>query len=270
PTDLRALAGEFNEMAAELESHERGRVAQMEEARRIQANLLPAGLPSVANLAFAADYRPAEHVAGDLYDVFPLPDGKTAIAVLDVAGHGISAALLTGVVKMSLHRRMAECDDPAEALARVNHDLLACIPSDRFVTACLGVWNPRDRTWTYASAGHPEGVLISGAKDTRLVATGLPLGIMPDVEWSRRVVPLSPGDRLFIYTDGVTDAGAPRNALGVTGLVTKLSESAGMPLKEQVTSLMDAAAHRNGNAPSDDLTLIAFEVLPEVIPSQAS
>ena len=262
PPELRDLASRFNSMAAELERHERDRTAELEKARQIQANLLPASIPSVPGLSLVADYRPAEHVAGDLYDIFELPSGKTAIVVLDVAGHGVSAALLTGVVKMSLHRRLAEQDDISQAIELVNSDLLACVSDDKFVTLCLGTWDPGEGVWTYCAPGHPGGVLLSGGEARTLEPTGPLLGVVSEAEWSACAHRLSPGDRVFLYTDGLYEAGAPAHKLGQSGLEDILMRSAEMDLSDQIALVMDDAAQRVTGADADDITIVGFEVRP--------
>ena len=157
PSEIRLLAGEFNLMAEELERHEHGRTATLERAKEIQANLLPTSMPTLHGLSVATEYRPVEHVAGDLYDVFELSGGRMAFVILDVAGHGITAALLTGVVKMSLHRRLAEQDDPAAAICLVNEDLLRCVSDGQFVTACVSVWEPGSRRGPTVGPAIPAG-----------------------------------------------------------------------------------------------------------------
>jgi len=256
--DLRALALRFNAMAEAMEAHERARTAELERARAIQAGLLPRGLPQAPGLQFAAAYRPAAHVAGDLYDVFRLPSGRTAVAVFDVAGHGISAALLTGFVKMGLHWRLTESPGPARALEALNADLVA---GRRFVTACVGVWDADGRTWTYASAGHPGGMLFRNSAAERLSSTGPPLGVVETAVWDERTVSLGPGARLFLYTDGILDAGAPANVLGEEGLERLLTDDASGDLPGQVRRILEAVAVRSAGSIQDDATILAMQVM---------
>jgi len=269
PSDLRNLTRELNVMAGELERHDHARLAELERAREIQANLLPTSLPAVPGLTVIADYQPAKHVAGDLYDIFELPDGRTAIAILDVAGHDISAALLTGVVKMSLHRRLAERTDPAEAMALVNGDLLACISNGQFVTACVGLWDGRERRWTYCSAGHPGGVHLAQSGVVALDSTGPLLGVLPDAQWTARQIDLLPGDRLFLYTDGIVEAGLGDRALGQSGLERAIIDSASMPLRQQVEAIMAEARRHNLDHLMDDMTVVALEAVGQPTPALA-
>ena len=260
PSEIRLLADEFNLMAEELERHEHRRTAELERAKQIQANLLPASMPSLRGLSMAAEYRPIEHVAGDLYDVFELPGGRIAFVILDVAGHGITAALLTGAVKMSLHRRLAERDDPASAISLVNEDLLRCVSDGQFVTAYVGVWKPEDRTLTYCGAGHPGGLALSGDTVKSMPSTGPLLGVIADATWSSDVLHMSVGDELFLFTDGVVDAGAPEDRLGEKGLVALLKNIQNLPLADQVKRVMEETYGRDHNSPADDRTIIALKV----------
>ena len=260
PSEIRLLAGKFNSMAEELERHEHQRTAELERARQIQANLLPTSMPSLRGLSMAAEYCPIEHVAGDLYDVFELPEGRTAFVILDVAGHGITAALLTGVVKMSLHRRLAERDDPAEAISLVNEDLLRCISDGQFVTVCVGVWNAEDQTWTYCAAGHPGGLALSDDAIKSMPSTGPLLGVIPEATWSSDVLQMSVGDEIFLFTDGVVEAGAPDDRLRETGLMALLAQVKSLPLADQVKRVMEETYGRDHGSPADDRTIIALKV----------
>ncbi|MHC4192580.1 MAG: PP2C family protein-serine/threonine phosphatase [Planctomycetota bacterium] len=263
PADFRFLASEFNVMSEQLENHERNRIAELEQARHIQTNLLPTSTPIVAGLALASEYMPAEHVAGDLYDIVELSYDRTAFVVLDVCGHGISAALLTGVVKMSLHRRLAEEHNLSRAMELVNSDLLSCVPEGRFVTVCVGVWNSSEGSWTYCAAGHPGGVLVSMGKARPLESTASLLGVLPDADWPTNTVSLSPGDRLFLYSDGVVEAGAAGGESEDFGLERVLLKGMDLGLTEQVATVTAEVARRAAGKNRDDATILAFEVLPE-------
>ena len=168
----------------------------------IQKHLLPTKIPRVEGLKIEAKYRPAGLVAGDLWDVFRLPSGKTAVTILDVSGHGIGAALLTGVVKMSLNWRLGEEENPAKAISNVNNDILSCMSDsdEQFVTVIVGVWNPQDTSWTYCAAGHAGGLLQTGHQVCNLSATGPLLGVFVGAQWEDKEIKMSKGDKLFLYS----------------------------------------------------------------------
>jgi HAMP domain-containing protein len=265
PAEFHFLANEFNIMSEQLEKHELSRIAELEQARNIQMNLLPASNPTVTGLTIAAEYRPAEHVAGDLYDIFKLADAKTAFAVLDVCGHGISAALLTGVVKMSLHRRLTEEDNLSRAMELVNSDLLSCVLQGRFVTACVGIWNSDDHTWTYCAAGHPGGMLVSNGRAQSLNSTAPLLGVLSDADWATDIIRLSSGSKLFLYSDGVVEAGVADGRMEDFDLEKTLLQNMDSRLIEQVAAVMAEATCNTTVQSMDDATIVAFEVLPEPV-----
>jgi serine phosphatase RsbU (regulator of sigma subunit) len=250
-------------MAEERHKHERDRMAELQRAREIQANLPPTSLPHVAGLTVVADYRPAAHVAGDLYDVFELPNGRTAMAILDVVGHGVIAALLTSVVKMSLRYHLEETSDTGMALAFVHQDLLGCTSEAQFVTTCVGLWDRTERTWTYSAAGHPGGVLLAKGEIHYLSSTGGLLGVFPESRWRSETIRLRSGDRLFLYTDGVTEAGAPARSLGTLGLGDALRKSSHLSCADQISLVLDQAETLWSSEPADDMTMVALEVPAE-------
>ena len=263
PADFRLLADEFNSMSEQLERYEHNRIAELEQARHIQANLLPVTRPAISGLHIATEYRPAQHVAGDLYDIFNLSHSRTGIAILDVCGHGISAALLTGVVKMSLHHRLAEKDDLTQAMKLVNDDLLACTPEGQFVTACVGVWNQEDQSWTYCAAGHPGGLLLTRNHTESLESTAPLLGVLAGTDWPANAVRLSPGDRVFLYTDGVVETGLAEGEVEDYNLEKVLNDCVDLNLSEQVATIMAGTIRRSSGEIKDDATIVALEVLPK-------
>lgn len=262
PHDMHFVAREFNSMAEQLESHEHERLTELERARRIQANLLPKPELRARGLTIAAAYRPAEHAAGDLYDVFELSDERTAIVVLDVSGHGVSSAMLTGVLKVALHWRLTEHMDLATAMREVNRDLLVCTSDEHFATACVGIWEPAYGRWTYCAAGHPGGVFLRNGKPVELPSTGFLLGALPVGEWSVESITLSPGDRVFLYTDGVVEAEVHGQPFGFDGLAAVLRRTAHERLHEQTQAVIRAVTPINGDRLRDDMTLFAFQFDP--------
>lgn len=177
----------------------------------------------------------------------------------------IVTAVLTGVVKMSLHRRLAETDDLSEAMRLVNDDLIACVPEGHFVTACVGVWNQRDQSWTYCAAGHPGGLLLTQNHTKSLESTASLLGVFGGTDWPTNAVKLSPGDRVFLYTDGVVEAGLAEGKVEPYDLEKVLNNFIDLSLSEQIATIMAETTRRSSGRIKDDATIVAFEVLPEPI-----
>lgn len=262
PNEIRTLERAFNSMAAELERLRHEETADLDRARQVQRNLMPAVIPPIPGLSVVALFRPAQDVAGDLYDVLDLPGGRKAFALIDVSGHGIAAALLTGVVKMSLQRRLVEFSDPAQAVRAANDDLLKCSTTGSFVTACVGVYDPAGRTWAWCAAGHPGGILLHEGRTTALATTGALLGVMADGEWKSEKLTLGEGDRVFLYTDGVTEAGRGDSGSGLERVLGILRDHRDATIEGMLRAVADNALIQCADSACDDITLLGIEVLP--------
>jgi phosphoserine phosphatase RsbU/P len=182
-------------------------------AREIQTWLLPGAAPQIPGLTVAYATRPANTVAGDYYDVFPRPgrtneDNRVVIAVADVAGKSIPAAMLMATFQASL-KTLSTAQVPLTELAS-NMNRYACSNSQgglRFTTAFLAEYDPVRRTIDYINAGHNNPILRrSSGQIERLSVGGLPFGIMPEAKYEAGAVTLAPGDWLVIFTDGLVEA----------------------------------------------------------------
>jgi len=182
-------------------------------AREIQTWLLPGAPPQIPGLAIAYATRPANTVAGDYYDVFPRPgrtpeDNRVVLAVADVAGKSIPAAILMATFQASLKTLSTAQVALPELAANMNR--YACQNSQgglRFTTAFLAEYDPVHRTLHYINAGHNNPILRrANGQIERLDVGGLPYGIMPEVKYESAAVTLAPGDWLIIFTDGVVEA----------------------------------------------------------------
>jgi serine phosphatase RsbU (regulator of sigma subunit) len=204
--DREAARRQAERRVLTLEAEERRVREEMEIARRVQQSLLPMAAPAHPGLTLATLSYPAREVGGDVYDLIKLPDGRLLVAVADVCGKGVPAALLAVAVQQGI--RQFAGPEPAAVLAGVNRLLLDNIPEEMFVTAACAVIDPGDGTASAAVAGHPPPLWWeTGAQRlTPIGARGLPLGLLPD--WSGRTERwrLTPGDALILYTDGVLDA----------------------------------------------------------------
>lgn len=182
-------------------------------AKEIQAWLLPASPPAVSGLQIAFATRPANTVAGDYYDVFPRPSASSSgetflIAVADVAGKSIPAAMLMATFQASLKTLCTTPGSLVELVARMN--AYACSNSQngrRFTTAFIAEYDPASRTLTYINAGHNNPILRRQAGSIeRLLVGGVPLGILENAPYESGSVTLQSGDWLVIFTDGVVEA----------------------------------------------------------------
>jgi len=241
----------------------------LEIARDIQKWLLPATPPEVPSLAIAFATRPANTVAGDYYDVFARPatasgEPSFLIAVADVAGKSIPAALLMATFQASLKTLSTTPCSLAELIAGLNH--YACTNSQsglRFTTAFLAEFGPISRALTYINAGHNTPILRrrSGAIE-RLTNGGLPLGIMADAPYQSGNVTLQPGDWLVVFTDGVIEAMNDRgDEYGEDRLLQVLSAGAATTPDELLRRMMGDLDVFVGATPQhDDVTCMLIKV----------
>ena len=211
---------------------------QLGVARRIQEGLLPTIL-SVPGLEAAARIRFCLEVAGDFYDVVPLRDGRILLAIGDVAGKGVGAALLMSNAQASL-RAMKNTGLPlGDTVAEINSLVFQITPDDVFITLFAAIYDPRTRLLVYVNAGHNPPLLHSpGAPARQLDEGGLLLGVEPAARYRQGQAILSPGDLVLMYTDGVTEA---RGAQGSSGGAGGLDDEYGLARLERILPELDSA-----------------------------
>ena len=179
-------------------------------ARKIQASILPAGIPKQERLQILASYHPMTAVAGDLYDFIPVDAHRVGVLIADVTGHGVPAAMIAAMVKMAVQTVVPAANSPSDVLQGLNR-MLTEQPSDHFVTAAYLFVDTENHTARYSAAGHPPLLLTRNGTFQRIESNGLVFGVLPHAEYPVREIQLSPGDRLILYTDGVVE---PENANG--------------------------------------------------------
>jgi sigma-B regulation protein RsbU (phosphoserine phosphatase) len=209
------LAIEVAELAHSLaaEAAQRERVnREMEIAREVQERLFPQEMPEIAGATIAGHCRPALGVGGDYYDVFTLEDGRLGLAIGDVSGKGIAAALLMASLRASL--RGVSLDTPrdfAKLMDKVNRLVYEASASNRYATFFFAAYDPAARRLDCVNAGHnPPVVLRCGADGKaeviRLEADGPVVGLLPLAPYTEQSVALQPGDLLVMFTDGISEA----------------------------------------------------------------
>jgi len=173
----------------------------LEAARNLQAGFLPQRLPRIEGYELAAWWHPALGVAGDYYDVLPLPDGRLALAMADVSGHGLGPSLIMASARAMLHVLSRTVADPARILTLVNETLTPDLKLGRFVTFLLGALDTGRHTFHFANAGHGPAFHVERASGRirQLEATGCPIGVtLDELGESPEPVFLEPGDLLLV------------------------------------------------------------------------
>jgi serine phosphatase RsbU (regulator of sigma subunit)/ketosteroid isomerase-like protein len=200
-------AGPFLEMLAQ-EIRERERIEQeLRVARRIQQASLPKEVPTLEDWEITPHYQPAREVGGDFYDFLALPNRHLGLVVGDATGKGVPAALVMAAARSMLRALAQSSDSPGEVLVRVNDVLCPDIPSGMFVTCFYGILDPESGRLSYANAGHnlPCSRRHDGQAD-ELRARGMPLGIMPRMDYEEKETTLETGVSTLFYSDGLVEA----------------------------------------------------------------
>ncbi len=184
--------------------HER---REMEEARRIQRQLLPTSLPQLEGWELAFSWQPASGVGGDCFDAIMLTPTRIALSIADVVGKGIPAALLMSNLQAAVRAFATATTEPRELCHQVNRILCGHIAEGRFISFCYCIIDTEIGTLSYCNAGHyPPIVVHADGSVDRLTAGGAVLGVFPDSSYEQGSTTLAAGARLVLYTDGITEA----------------------------------------------------------------
>ncbi|MBX3396863.1 MAG: SpoIIE family protein phosphatase [Phycisphaerae bacterium] len=233
----------------------------------IQKSILPQQLPAVPSLDLAVHFADAGGVGGDFYDVHPIGRDRWAIVIADVAGHGLAAAALLGLVHAlgSAVRGREPAPSPGSSLSLVNRLLAQYLgESGQFVTAFVGQYDARTDVLTYASAGHPYPRLIRGDSLLRLdAATAMPLGISAASVYEEASVQLQPGDRLVLFTDGITESPDEAHELFGDERLEAVASATSNTAAELLDRIVNSVRTLRGGSPAiDDETCLVALVKP--------
>ncbi|MBR0649444.1 SpoIIE family protein phosphatase [Roseomonas terrae] len=236
-------------------------VQELEVARRLQLDSLPSAFPVSPCFAIHAAMWPAKEVGGDFYDVLVLADGRVALMVGDASGKGVAAAIFVAMTRSLLRAAVSRGASPAEALAQANDMLAADNPTLMFATAFIALLDPASGLLRYANGGHNPPWLAGAAAQRALGGgDGIALGVVEGFAFDDREALLSPGDRLLLFTDGVTEADREDGSLfGDERLSATLASAADAPPEALVAHVAGAVADfAEGRPQADDITLLCL------------
>ncbi len=239
---------------------------ELEIAGQIQSSILPREVPRIAGLEIAARYLPMSAVAGDFYDFLVADETHIGILIADVTGHGVPAALIASMLKVAFVAQSPHADDPARVLTGLNRALCGKF-EDHFVTAAYVFVDIEKYVMRYAGAGHPPLMLASRSPaSVRVIEeNGVMLGLFPEAAYSATEIPLRPGDRCLLYTDGVVEAmNATHEEFGNARLQQFLAKHPDLPADRFATALLDEISRWAGPSSSsrrqeDDITLVVLD-----------
>ena len=239
---------------------------ELEIAREVQERLFPQRLPPVPGLDYCGSCRPAREVGGDYYDFLELSEGRLGIAIGDVSGKGIGAALMMASLEASL-RALASVDhELTELMERVNSLVFEASSANRYATLFYAEYDPRSRQLSYVNAGHNPPVILrksaAGCQVFRLEAGGPVIGILRQ-PYRQGSFSLEPGDLAVLFTDGISESMNVRDEeWGEGRLIEFAKTSHGLPAFETMNRILAASeAFAAGASQHDDMTLVVLRVL---------
>lgn len=243
----------------EIEARDRAMAKELEQAAQIQQGLLPSSAPQVEGLDIAARATACRGVGGDYYDFLSFPCGRVGMVVGDVAGKGMSAALLMSSLQARVHAVFDETSDLAKHVARLNRATCGNCPDNRFITFFIALVDPSTGELTYSNAGHNPPLVVRAAGDCETLGTGgVMLGILPMAQYQEATVHLVKGDVLVLFSDGVTEAPDPQDCeYGEERLAQLVWNMRERPASEIVEQIHKAVAEHTKGAPAaDDITVV--------------
>ena len=237
---------------------------EIEIAREVQQRLFPQNLPPVPALEYAGHCRPAQGVGGDYYDFLALANGRLGLAIADVSGKGVPAALLMASLQASTRgQSQAESGKVAELTANVNRLVCDASPENRYATFFYAQFDPATRRLIYTNGGHNAPILLRGEQVIRLETGGPPVGLFRLSQYEQEEVQLQPGDLLVLYTDGISEAeNRAEEEWGEDALIATSRACDGLAPLEVIQRIMQEADVFAGGAPQhDDMTLVIARVI---------
>jgi len=244
------------------QTHSQQQGQELEKAREIQEGLLPKKIPQVKGLEVAGAWQPARVVGGDYYDVLKFSERKIGICIGDVVGKGITAALLMANLQASFRAFAEEGVSPGALCGKLHGVISNNVAQEKFVTFCYCTIDAEKNKLTYASAGHCPPLLLRGRGEAiSLKEGGTPLGILPGKEYADTEVQLEAGDRLVLYTDGLTEAmNAEDEQFGEPRLVGLGRKNTGLGAAELLEVIRKEVSGFSGGSFQDDFTLVVVAV----------
>ena len=264
PRELRARVRAIFRQQQGLRAERRRLDDEVRIAAEVQQRLFPQRQPPLATLDYAGLCLPARGVSGDYYDFLPLASGKLGLVVADVAGKGISAALLMASVHSCIRTHASRLADRCgEVVAEVNALLYEATDAERFATLFYGVYDDAKRRLTYANAGHEPPLLVRAGVDrepawVRLDSMTVPVGIFPTLPSVQQSVELAPGDWLAVFSDGIPEASDEKGEEFGWQRLWEIVLGNRRQTAEQMRDLIlaEITSYTAGRPLSDDLTLI--------------
>lgn len=263
---------------AELEEINERLKQELKTAAEIQHSLLPVNMPVLDGINVAWRLRPCEELAGDILNIFNLDEDEIGLYVLDVSGHGVPAALLAVTLSRMLSpvidqdsllksrnfsREGYKITSPARVANQLNRRFQVDTNNGQYFTLQYGVLNKKSRRLRYVSSGHPGMIYMPKKADAAVMSSpSLPIGFSESNQYQENIIQLHPGDRLYLYSDGIPEAENRENCHFGTGrMIDILQNCAALSLDESLDILLKSVEEWSGtSAMKDDITLLGIEI----------
>jgi sigma-B regulation protein RsbU (phosphoserine phosphatase) len=277
---------ELAKINAQLHSAHKLVEDDLKAAAWMQQRLLPLPMQQARGVRSAWRLQPSGYIAGDIFNLFALDENEIGFYLLDVCGHGVPAAMMSVTLSMVLtpnatHGSPLKRYDATTGLSQVLspkdavHELNQRFQSkdDRYFTIIYGIFDTRSSVLRFAQAGHPSPILVRrGEEPVILGSGGMPIGLWPEIEFDCFDISVAPGDRVLLYSDGVTECvSSDGQVFGDERLLMYLREQQSCPLEEMVTQLLAEITIWHGNSEfADDISLLAIEITEDGIAHRSS
>ncbi len=238
---------------------------ELQTAQIVQSAMLPSTFPYPGKVRFHTYYETASTIGGDYYDVFDYGDGKMGVIIVDVSGHGASAALIVSIIKTLMQSYAEKSLHPAKAMEELNLRLLKLTPEDRFATAFFGLVDFSEMTLCYVRCGHPCPFIIRG-EDRSIIELSQPgglVGMFDDLPFKEDTIDLFAGDKILMFSDGLTEVCDENNKqYGSRGLRRALEKRPGIGGDQLIDEILEETWKFNsGKCGVDDVAILLMEVL---------
>ena len=219
--------------------------------KEIQKRLLPEPPRGIPGTEIAATCVACFEVSGDSFDFIELPSGDLGLAIADVSGKGVAAALVMSSLQAALRVAAPLDENLVRLVARIDALIRELAQGRKYVTFFFGCYSPVTGRLRYVNAGHNPPLVLRGGQVTLLASTGVPVGLLPDAAWTEAEVVLEPGATLVLYTDGLTEASSPDDEeFGIDRFSALASSLAGRSAPEVIAGLLEGVTAFEAGAPS--------------------
>ena len=259
---VRARTRELEASNAQLEKAKERMESELKIAHALQGAILPKTMPENPTYSGHAVMTPAREMGGDFYDFFTLDDGRLSVVMADVSGKGVPAAFFMAIARTVMRAAAARHPTPGPCLQEVNDAICEQNPQDLFVTLFYGILDPDTGEFVYANAGHNPPFVVKRPGDVvpLPMTGGMAVGVMPGMPYDEDAVTLAPGDTMFLYTDGITEAmNVEHEEFTEARLEEVLADARGLPVESVMENVTSAVVKFVGEAEqSDDITCIVL------------